>query len=120
VARTPDKDQTLNARRDRSKAHGSRNRHVAKLNTPLEESKACPSSPSLTPEEHSVLDVFRNYLMTPGKMLCFSSAVFPSLRGSLDAMASKGLLVEEKPAGSYSLTPAGFNAMNKVHDRPPP
>ena len=65
----------------------------------------------LSREEHSILSVFRNYLMTPGKMLCFSSSNLEASTVPLAQLTDKGLLVAESFRGGYSLTEAGFAAM---------
>ena len=61
--------------------------------------------------EYAVLDVFREFLMTPGKMLCFDSSDLETYYESLTQLTTKGLLVAEKRRGGYSLTNAGFAAM---------
>ncbi|MEQ8667697.1 MAG: hypothetical protein RIC12_00905 [Pirellulales bacterium] len=66
---------------------------------------------SLTLAEQSVLSVFRNYLMTPGKMLCLGSSDLEAYKPALSQLMSNGLLIEEARHGSYSLTDAGFAAM---------
>ena len=65
----------------------------------------------LSPAEHAVLTVFRKWLMTPGKMLCFSRADLDTLKMPLSQLASKGLVVKERFKGGYSLTKTGFDAM---------
>lgn len=66
---------------------------------------------ALSAAEQDVLSVFREYLMTPGKMLCFSGSNFESLAVPLGQLTRKGLLVAEKTSGGYSLTETGFAAM---------
>jgi hypothetical protein len=67
----------------------------------------------LSPAENSVLSVFRKYLMTPGKMLCFSGPELDAFSAPLDQLTSKGLLDEESFQGGYSLTASGFAAMKE-------
>ena len=67
----------------------------------------------LSSAESSVLSAFRKYLMTPGKMLCFSGPELASFKAPLKQLISKGLLVEESFQGGYSLTAAGFAAMKE-------
>jgi hypothetical protein len=67
----------------------------------------------LSPAENSVLSVFRKYLMTPGKMLCFSGPELESFSVPLDQLTNKGLLDEESFQGGYSLTDTGFAAMKE-------
>ena len=69
---------------------------------------------SLSPEERSVLEVFRNYLMTPGKMLCLSGPKLDASEAPLAELTGKGLLVAESFRGGYSLTENGFEAMKDV------
>ncbi len=67
----------------------------------------------LSPSEQRVLRTFRRFLMTPGQMLCFYG---PDLKkqdkATLELLTDKELLVKEKFKGGYSLTQAGFAAMN--------
>ena len=65
----------------------------------------------LSVEEHSVLIHFREYLMTPGKMLCISGSDLENFNTPLAQLSDKGLLVAESFRGGYSLTEAGFAAM---------
>ena len=67
--------------------------------------------PLLTASEQRVLQTFHQYLMTPGKMLCFSGPNLERYSGELNRLADKKLLVKEKFKGGYSLTSAGFAAM---------
>ena len=67
----------------------------------------------LTNSEQRVLKTFREYLMTPGKMLCFSGPDLERYRADLNRMADKKLLVKDKFKGGYSLTRAGFVAMKE-------
>jgi hypothetical protein len=62
--------------------------------------------------EQRVLRTFRQFLMTPGQMLCFSGPELKQYKSTLDALTDKEMLVEEKAKGGYSLTRAGFAAMN--------
>ena len=66
----------------------------------------------LSQAEHSVLSVFRRYLMTPGKMLCISGSDLEDLSLPLAELTNKGLLVADDFRGGYSLTKGGFAAMN--------
>ena len=65
----------------------------------------------LSNSEQRVLQTFHEYLMTPGKMLCFSGPDLERFRADLNRMADKKLLVKDKFKGGYSLTKAGFEAM---------
>lgn len=66
----------------------------------------------LTTSEQRVMRTFRQFLMTPGQMLCFSGPNLKQNKATLDILIDKELLVKEKFKGGYSLTPAGFAAMN--------
>jgi hypothetical protein len=66
----------------------------------------------LTTSEQRVLRTFRRYLMTPGKMLCFYGPTLKQDKPALDLLAKKDFVVEEKFKGGYSLTKAGYAAMN--------
>lgn len=50
--------------------------------------------------------------MIPGQMLCFSGPSLKQDQATLARMTDKELLVEEKFKGGFSLTQAGFAAMN--------
>jgi hypothetical protein len=62
--------------------------------------------------EQRVLRTFRQFLMTPGQMLCFSGPELKQYENTLDTLIDKEMLVKEKTKGGYSLTRAGFAAMN--------
>ncbi len=68
---------------------------------------------TLSPEEHAVLDVFRTYLMTPGKMLCLNAADRESFEAPLAQLIDNGYLVAAKFEGGYLLTRSGFTAMKR-------
>ena len=63
----------------------------------------------LSTSEQRVLRTFRRFLMTPDQMLCFS--VNPD-KATLDLLTDKKFLAKEKFKDGYSLTQAGFAAMN--------
>lgn len=65
----------------------------------------------LSTSEQRVLRTFRTYLMTPNKMLCFSSPTLEQHKSALDTLTGKDLLVRESFKGGYSLTQAGFTIM---------
>ena len=65
----------------------------------------------LTVPEQRALRVFRQYLMTPHRMLCFSGPNLEQHETALEALSNKDFLRREKRPGSYSLTRAGFTAM---------
>ncbi len=50
--------------------------------------------------------------MTPGQMLCFNGPNLKQDKATLELLTNKELLVKEKFKGGYSLTQAGFAAMN--------
>ncbi len=70
-----------------------------------------PDEPLLSKPEQRVFRTFRTYLMTPGKMLCFSGPDLLRDRPALDMMTTKKYLVKEKFVGGYSLTDTGFAMM---------
>jgi hypothetical protein len=59
------------------------------------------------------LKVFRDYLMTPGQMLCLGGPDLEKHKASLAQLTAKGFLVAEKHPGGFSLTDAGFAAMRQ-------
>lgn len=74
-------------------------------------SPAALSPAPFSPAELLVLGIFRKFLMTPGKMLCFRSSELESYHLPLANLTDKGMLVVEKSHGGYSLTMDGFHAM---------
>lgn len=71
----------------------------------------------LSTSEQRVLRTFRQFLMTPGQMLCFSGPSFEQDEAVLELMTERELLIKEKFKGGYSLTPAGFASMNDYESR---
>jgi hypothetical protein len=67
----------------------------------------------LSDSEQRVLGTFRQYLMTPNRMLCFSGPDLQKNRAALKSLTEKALLSEAAFRGGYSLTRAGFEIMNK-------
>jgi len=65
----------------------------------------------LSAPEQRVLRTFRQFLMKPDKMLCFSGPSFKQNEMPLAILTEKKLLVKEKFKGGYSLTQTGFAAM---------
>jgi hypothetical protein len=65
----------------------------------------------LTPIERSALNIFRDYLIGPGEMLCFHGPILEEHADSLRELTAQGLMTKERHRGSYSLTEAGFAAM---------
>ena len=66
----------------------------------------------LNSSEQRVMRTFRRFLMTPGQMLCFDGPNLKQDKATLELLTDKELLVKEKFKGGYSLTQAGFAAMN--------
>ncbi len=66
----------------------------------------------LSTSEQRVLHTFRRFLMTPGKMLCFSGPNLKQNKVTLELLTDKELLVKGEFEGGFSLTQAGFAAMN--------
>jgi len=73
--------------------------------------EASNSQSLLSQAEHSVLSVFRKYLMTPGKMLCIGGSDLEAFKMPLTQLTNKGMLIAEKYQSGYSLTEVGFAAM---------
>jgi hypothetical protein len=63
--------------------------------------------------EETVLLTFRQYLMTPNKMLCFYGPTLEQNEAALESLLAKDMLVRESFNGAYSLTNAGYAAMKK-------
>ncbi len=113
------KDRNTFAKRQRElekkrKADQKRERRAKKKQTAHEFGEPNKSQFSLSPEEHAVLSVFRKWLVTPGKMLCFATSDLKAFHLPLAQLTHKGLVVAEKFQGGYSLTESGFAAMNEM------
>lgn len=70
---------------------------------------------AFTQSELAVFRVFRRFLMTPGRMLCFTPAEQATLGKALTSLTRQTLLNAEQFPGSYSLTRAGFLAMRSTN-----
>lgn len=66
----------------------------------------------MSTSEKRVLRAFRQFLMTPGQMLCFYGPNLKQHQSALNQLTDKEFLVKERFKGAYSLTRAGFAAMN--------
>jgi hypothetical protein len=110
------KDRNTFAKRQREsekkrKAGEKRDRRAKKKNSPDDNGEPNESPSLVSRAEHSVLSLFRKYLMTPGKMLCLSNADLEVFDVPLAQLTTKGLLVPENSRGGYSLTESGFAVM---------
>jgi hypothetical protein len=113
------KDRNTLAKHDRErakkrKAAGKRECRAEKKKTADESGEPGRSQFLLTASEQCVLRLFRDYLMTPGRMLCLRGTDLETHNDSLAELTGKGLLVAEIYEGGYSLTAAGFAAMNRM------
>ncbi len=70
-------------------------------------------SAPLSTREQNVLLTFRQYLMTPNKMLCFYGQDLEKNATALESLIEKDLLVRETFNGAYSLTHEGYAEMNR-------
>ena len=68
----------------------------------------------LSAPEKRVLLTFREFLMTPGQMLCLSGPNLDRDRAAIKLLIDKEVLVQEDFKGGYSLTEAGFAVMNDL------
>lgn len=66
----------------------------------------------LSRSEKTVLRTFKQHLVTPGKMLCFFGPNLEKHKAAFQQMTDNDLLVKETFKGAYSLTHAGYEAMN--------
>ena len=55
---------------------------------------------------------FRQFLMTPNRMLCFYGPNLEQNKAALKSLTDKHLLAQDKFHGGYSLTHDGFVVMN--------
>ena len=67
----------------------------------------------LSNSERSVLGVFRKFRVSAGEMLCFYGPNHKKHRAALRALIAKGMVIEERFSGGYSLTQTGFAAMKE-------
>ncbi len=65
----------------------------------------------LSTPEQTIMQTFRQFGMTPNKMLCFYGQDLEGKEKALDSLVEKNLLVREKFRGAYSLTSAGYAQM---------
>lgn len=65
----------------------------------------------LSATEQRVLRTFREYLITPGQMLCFSGPKLEQDEVTLELLNDKDLVIKESFKGGYTLTQAGYAAM---------
>lgn len=94
----------------RRKAAEKRTKRAERQSSPFSMDNSAPDN-DLSRIEESVMDVFREYLMTPGKMLCLHGQQLETFREPLAQLTEKGLLVAEQRHGGYSLTTEGYQVM---------
>ena len=66
----------------------------------------------LSPKERNVFAIFRQYLATPGHMVCLDVAMVQKHKVALRGLIERRFILKERFEGGYSLTKAGFAAMN--------
>ena len=84
---------------------------MKKSKAPKEPEVGSVSQFGLSENERTVLRVFRRYLMTPGRMLCFSRPDMETYKVPLARLISDRFLFAEKFPGGFSLTEIGYAAM---------
>lgn len=57
------------------------------------------------------MKVFRDFLMTPGDMLCLSGREFDDYTKCIETLSEKGYIVAERFRGGFSLTALGYSVM---------
>ena len=67
---------------------------------------------TFTKSEQAVFATFRQYLMTPHRMLCFYGPNLEQNQAALKHLTELEMLVKESFKGAYSLTASGYAAMN--------
>ncbi len=70
----------------------------------------------LSRAEQRALRAFRQFLVSPGEMLCFYGTDLEKHKAALQKLTEKELLVKERFKGGYSLTQAGFVAMKECEE----
>ena len=68
---------------------------------------------TISNSERSVLGVFRKFRVSAGEMLCFYGPNHKKHRAALRQLIAKGMVIEERFSGGYSLTQSGFAAMKE-------
>ena len=63
--------------------------------------------------ELNILRTFRNFRVAPGQMLCFHGPDLRRYQTALQKLTREELLVKERFRGGYSLTRAGYAAMER-------
>lgn len=107
-----DEKRERRVKRKQESARGAEPDRAIGLDQPLGHAA---DAATMLPESHqAVLLVFRRFRMTSGQMLCFSRADVGTFHAPLEELAEMELLVAEKFAGGYSLTPKGFAAMQTL------
>ena len=66
---------------------------------------------ALSNPERRVLKAFREFLITPGQMLCFYGPNLSKNKAALQQLTEKKMLVKEDFPGAYTLTNSGYEAM---------
>ena len=65
----------------------------------------------LSTTEVKIMHTFREYGMTPNKMLCFFGEDLQHKSAALESLVDRDFLICEKFKGAYSLTDAGYARM---------
>ena len=74
----------------------------------------------LSTPEQAALAVFRSFKVGAGQMLCFHGPQLEKHRATLRQLTEKNLVIKEQFAGGYSLTRAGFEAMEGPREKSRP
>ena len=90
------------------KTTGKLKRLVGKRETSQTRSLGIERDSDLSAGERSVLSLFRNFRMSPGRMLCLCKPDTERFSRSLISLIERQLLQAERYTGGYSLTPAGY------------
>lgn len=70
----------------------------------------------LSLKERDLLAVFRQYLATPGHMICLDGAAVQKHKVAIRNLTDRNFILKERFEGGYSLTKAGFAAMNTCEE----
>ena len=65
----------------------------------------------LTNSERRALKYFRQFMVSPGQMLCFYGPDLKKHGAALKRLTDREMLIKEKFKGGYSLTETGYHAM---------
>jgi hypothetical protein len=64
----------------------------------------------VTPAELKIMAIFRRFRVGPYKMLCMNHFIDETFLAAMENLIERKLVVKDRPAHAYYLTPAGYEA----------